>query len=154
MLMIPDCPLCNWETSTKVRPWEVAFVRNPEAPNGVFSRNLIGDVKKDGFYVARFKLPPNEKQPAHTHPDHRTYTVASGTMYSGLGTKFDESKLIELPTGSFYNMPANMPHFSWTKAGEVIMQVTGNGPSGFFYCDPADDPRNKNKTARADHEIG
>ena len=140
-----DCPICTWDDSTKVRPYEIEFIANPEAPNGVQSRNLIGDVKKPGFYVARFKLPAFERQPAHTHPDARTYTVISGTMYSGVGTKFDPEKLIELPPGSFYNMPAEMPHFSWTKSGEVIMQVTGTGPSGFTYCDPADDPRNKRR---------
>lgn len=138
-----ECPLCNWETSTKIRPVDVKFLVNPEAPDGVQSANLIGNVKKTGFYVARFKLPAHAQQPAHTHPDDRTYTVISGTMYSGVGDKFDPEKLIELPPGSFYNMPKDMPHFSWTRQGEVIMQVTGHGPSGFAYCDPSDDPRNK-----------
>lgn len=138
-----DCPFCNWESSTKIRPENIRFCVNPEAPQGVQSANLIGDVKKPGFYVARFKLPEFTQQPAHTHPDDRTYTVISGTMYSGVGDKFDAGKLLELPPGSFYNMPKDVPHFSWTKLGQVIMQVTGNGPSGFTYCDPADDPRNK-----------
>lgn len=138
-----ECPLCNWETSTKVRPADVQFLVNPEAPDGVQSANLLGRVKESGFYVARFKLPAFMQQPAHTHPDDRTYTVISGTMFSGVGTRFDPDALVELPPGSFYNMPKDIPHFSWTRKGEVIMQVTGHGPSGFVYCDPADDPRNK-----------
>jgi hypothetical protein len=138
-----NCSLCNWTESTKIRPDDIEFVPNPEAPNGVQSVNMIGDVKAEGFYVARFKLPGFEKQPPHTHPDDRTYTVISGTMYSAVGTKFDPALLIKLPPGSFYNMPADEPHFSWTQEGEVVMQVTGYGPSGFTYCDPADDPQNK-----------
>jgi hypothetical protein len=34
-----ECPLCNWETSTKIRPGDVKFLVNPEAPNGVQSAN-------------------------------------------------------------------------------------------------------------------
>jgi len=142
---VDDYPLCNWERSTKILPDQVPFITNPEAPDGVASRNLLGNVKEEGFYVARFRLPPARRQPPHMHPDNRTYTVISGTMYSAVGDKFDPEKLIELPPGSFYNMPAMCPHFSWTKAGGVVMQVTGDGPSGFIYCDPADDPKNKAK---------
>ena len=70
------------------------------------------------------------------HPDDAPKTIAVAEK-----DRLDEGKLIELPPGSFYNMPKEMPHFSWTQRGEVIMQVTGEGPSGFKYCDPADDPR-------------
>lgn len=138
-----DCAICSFEESIKVRPDDIKFCLNPEAPNKVESATLVGSTKERGFYVARFRLPPRERQPPHMHPDDRTYTVISGTMYSAVGTTFDPEKLIELPAGSFYTMPANLPHFSWTKAGQVVMQVTGNGPTGFIYCNPEDDPRNR-----------
>ena len=63
--------------------------------------NIVGDLKKDGLYVTRVKLPPNYTLQAHSHPDDRTYTILSGTWYVGWGEKYDETKLIPLPAGSF-----------------------------------------------------
>ncbi len=64
----------------------------------------------------------------HTHPEERTYTVIAGTWHIGLGDEFEPAKLKAFPAGSFYVLPANLPHFHWAKAGDV---------------DPADDPRKR-----------
>ena len=37
-------------------------------------------------------------------------------------------------------LPANMPHSVWTADTEFIVQVTGTGPFGLNYVNPADDP--------------
>jgi hypothetical protein len=34
------------------------------------------------------------------------------------------------PAGTFYSEPPRTPHFAWAKDGEVILQITGMGPSG------------------------
>jgi uncharacterized RmlC-like cupin family protein len=91
---------------------------------------LFGDPKMAGFYVIRVKLPAGYKNAPHWHPDDpRTVTVISGTIYFALGDKFDESKLRPYPVGTFYTEPARVPHYNWTKDGEVILQVAGYGPS-------------------------
>ena len=37
---------------------------------------------------------------------------------------------VAYPAGTFYSEPSKAPHFTWAKDGEVIIQITGVGPSG------------------------
>jgi quercetin dioxygenase-like cupin family protein len=96
---------------------------------------LYGDPTKPGaFYVSRVKFSAGWKDPPHWHPDElRTVVVLSGTLAYGNGDKWDESKLRAYPAGTFYSEPSKAPHFTWAKDGEVIIQVTGIGPSGKTY---------------------
>jgi hypothetical protein len=64
-------------------------------------------------------------------------TIISGTYATGYGDKFDEDKLKVLPAGSFYTEPANLPHFIEIKE-DVVLQVSGKGPSGRQYVDAPD----------------
>jgi hypothetical protein len=92
---------------------------------------VIGDPSKPGPYMFLLKPrpgPSSSTQP-HTHPDTRTYTVLSGTWYIGFGPKFDESKLMALPAGSYYTEPAGVPHFVLIKDEGVMVKITGTGPS-------------------------
>lgn len=118
-------------------PEELQWTRAGRVP-GVEQALILGDSSKPGGYVYRGKLPANLKIAPHAHPDDRTYTVISGTFYIGWGTTFDESRLIALPPGSFYTEPANVPHFKATRSDPVVLQVTGQGPSGmrFFATEP------------------
>jgi quercetin dioxygenase-like cupin family protein len=92
---------------------------------------LYGDPTKPGVFVSRVRFSAGWKDPPHWHPDEvRTVVVLSGTFYFGSGDKWDESKLKAYPAGTFYSEPSKAPHFTWAKDGEVIIQVTGVGPSG------------------------
>jgi quercetin dioxygenase-like cupin family protein len=92
---------------------------------------LYGDPTKPGVFVSRVKFSAGWKDPPHWHPDEvRTVVVLSGTLYFGSGDKWDESKFTPYPAGTFYSEPPRAPHFSWAKDGEVIIQITGIGPSG------------------------
>ena len=93
---------------------------------------LYGDPTKPGaFYVSRVRFLAGWKDPPHWHPDEvRTVVVLSGTLYFGSGDKWDETKFRAYPAGTFYSEPSKAPHFSWAKDGEVIIQITGIGPSG------------------------
>ena len=91
---------------------------------------LYGDPTKPGLFVSRVKFSAGWKDPPHWHPDEvRTVVVLSGTLYFGSGDKWDESKFRAYPAGTFYSEPPSAPHFSWAD-GEVIIQITGIGPSG------------------------
>jgi quercetin dioxygenase-like cupin family protein len=103
---------------------------------------LVGEPTKAGPYVIRVKVPLGVKLMTHAHPEDRVYTVISGVFYIGLGTEFDESKLVAYPPGSVVVLPGNTPHFHWAKSGEYVSQVYGFGPLGLDYLDPKDDPRN------------
>ena len=92
---------------------------------------LYGDPTKPGVFVSRVKFSAGWKDPPHWHPDEvRTVVVLSGTLYFGPGDKWDESKFKAYPAGTFYSEPSKAPHFTWAKDGEVIIQITGIGPSG------------------------
>lgn len=104
---------------------------------------LKGDPAKPGLYTMLLRVGPNTKIEAHAHPDDRVATVISGTWYFGYGAKFDESRLKMLPAGSVYTEPPNANHFATTRGEGVTIQITGTGPSGTAYVDPAHDPNRK-----------
>lgn len=113
------------------------------APGSPSNTALVGSRTKPGLWVERVSFPVNFIHYPHSHPDDRTYTVISGTLYLGFGDKLDETKLKALPPGSFWTEPANSNHFLVTRNEPIIFQVVGNGPSGTKFVDPAHDPRNK-----------
>jgi quercetin dioxygenase-like cupin family protein len=104
---------------------------------------LKGDPARQGLYTMLLRVGPNTKIEAHAHPDDRVATVISGTWYFGYGAKFEESRLKMLPAGSVYTEPPNANHFAMTRAEAVTIQITGAGPSGTVYVDPANDPNRK-----------
>ena len=104
---------------------------------------LKGDPAKPGLYTMLLRVGPNTKIEAHAHPDDRVATVIAGTWYFGYGPKFDEKALKMLPAGSVYTEPPNANHFALTRAEGVVIQITGTGPSGTTYVDPANDPARK-----------
>ena len=92
---------------------------------------LYGDPTKPGVFVTRVKFSAGWKDPPHWHPDEvRTVVVLSGTFYFASGDKWDESRFKAYPVGTFYSEPPKAPHYTWAKDGEVIIQITGVGPSG------------------------
>ena len=108
--------------------------------SGIQTVTLKGDASKPGLYVLLLRIGPNAKIEAHAHPDDRVATVVSGTWYFGYGRTFDESALKALPPGSFYTEPPGVNHFAMTKGENVVIQITGTGPSGTNYVDPRHDP--------------
>ena len=100
---------------------------------------LKGDPSKPGLYTILLRIAPNTMIQPHSHGDDRIATVVSGTWYFGYGDTFDESALKELPSGSFYTEPPGVNHFGLTKE-EVLIQMTGIGPSDTTYVDPRHDP--------------
>ncbi|MFN0316697.1 MAG: cupin domain-containing protein [Burkholderiales bacterium] len=104
---------------------------------------LSGSPKQAGLYTVFLKLGPNSKIQPHAHPDDRVGIVVSGTFYFAHGDTFDETKLKALPAGSFYTEPPGANHFAMTKDESVTIYVTGTGPTGTVYVNPADDPSKK-----------
>jgi hypothetical protein len=91
---------------------------------------LYGDPAKPGMYVYRTRLQSGSKNMPHWHPEERTVTIISGTLYYAVGETWDDSKFVAHPAGTFFSEPPRMPHSAWAKDGEVILQVTGIGPTG------------------------
>jgi hypothetical protein len=121
-------------------PDEMQFSTAGLALPGMAQANLVGDPGKPGPYTIRLRFPDGYKLAPHSHPDAREVTILSGTWLTGYGRTFDPAALKELPAGSFYTEPANLPHFVQTK-GAVLIQVSGMGPSARVFVDGADSPR-------------
>ena len=110
---------------------------------GTQLRVLTGSPKQAGLYTVMIKLPKNTVIKPHSHADDRVGTVVSGSFYFAFGDSFDESQLKKLSVGSFYTEPPGANHFAMTKDEEAVVYVTGTGPTGTAYANPADDPTKK-----------
>lgn len=112
-------------------PSDIAF--SEASPGKPQTAVLYGDPTKPGLYVTRLKFPAGLKVVPHTHPEEiRLLTVLSGTLYFGRGEKWDDEKVTPYPPGTFFSEYPGFPHFVWAKDGEVVVQITGIGPSGFI----------------------
>ncbi|MCX6551934.1 MAG: cupin domain-containing protein [Acidobacteria bacterium] len=116
----------------EVSPGELHFAL---MPNGTYQANVVGDITKPGPYAVRTKLPAGLRLPPHFHPEPRIVLIVSGTLYVGYGDRFDETKMVALPAGSVFTEPSKQSHFTWAKDGEVVLHVTGQGPSATTWLD-------------------
>src|SRR4051794_6919459 len=66
---------------------------------------LYGDAAKPGMYVYRTKLQSGSKNPPHWHPEERTVTIISGTLYYAVGETWDDTKFVAHPAGTFFSEP-------------------------------------------------
>jgi len=107
---------------------------------GVHTRILFGDPSKAGFYSILLFVPSNTKIPAHSHRDDRMATIVSGEWHFGYGTQFNEQSLKTLPAGGVYSEPGRANHFARTANEEVVVQISGYGPTDTKYFNASDDP--------------
>ncbi len=136
MLVLAVLPsLAAGSKTEAITPNEMKWASLQGMP-GVEQVLLLGDPTKSGPYVWRLKIPANTMVPPHTHPDDENITVMSGSFGIGEGEQADKSKGKVLPSGSFYYLPANTPHFAWTGPQEVVVQIHGIGPSGMTMLQP------------------
>jgi len=88
---------------------------------------LEGDPSKPGPFILRLNIPDGTKFPVHYHDDTERLTIISGTFMAGIGTTFDDSKMMALPAGSYCVLPAGLRHYAMAK-GPTVVQLSGNGP--------------------------
>ena len=129
--------LCGWGHCTTLYaedglqtllPSEISWEQRRIGPDVYFAA-IYGDPAQPGPYAFRVRAQAGHRLAAHTHADERTVTVLSGTYWTAVGEVFDEDKLQAFPAGSFYVIPAGVPHFSAVLDGEVEFQEAGVGPS-------------------------
>ena len=149
MIVLAGVGLGAQGTEQRVTPSEVKWpapATGGTGTSGVSGTQTVvlkGDPTKPGLYTLLLRVGPNTRIEAHAHPDDRVATVISGTWYFGYGKQFNEAALKALPPGSFYTEPPNSNHFAMTRGEGVTIQITGTGPSGTAYVDPANDPARK-----------
>jgi quercetin dioxygenase-like cupin family protein len=102
---------------------------NPGGP-GIQTAIVLGDPSKPGVYVQRLRFQKGARIAPHMHPDQRVAVLLSGSMYFAYGDTFDESAMTHMVAGSTWTEPPNTAHFAFAKDEDVVIQVTGIGPSG------------------------
>ena len=110
-----------------VTPATIKWMPGTGELKGLMVAVLDGDPSKSGPFTMRIKTPGSVKLPVHYHDDTERVTVISGMFMAAIGDKYDDSKLMELPPGSFVVIPGGVRHYAATK-GETVVQVSGNGP--------------------------
>lgn len=111
---------------------------------GVQSSTLFGNPDTSAMFVVRLKFPPNYVLGPHTHSDARSFTVLSGTWYSGYGKKADCDETRALPVGNFSTIPPNTVHFDCVGSQGAVIQLTGVGPKGTTeWLNKEDIPKNR-----------
>lgn len=124
--------------------WPSSAVKNipgSSMQSAVESVVVFGDASKPSLYSIMFRVQPNAKIPAHSHPDDRSCFVLSGIWFFGYGDRFSEEALRALPAGSHYTEPANVNHFAATRREGAIAECTSLGPTATTFAERADDPR-------------
>ena len=116
------------EAPAPVRPESLLWFSPPNNP-ALQGAWVHGAEQKAGAYILRVKLAAGGRIPPHTHHDQRISTVLSGTLYVGFGEAFDEAKLVAIPAGGVYVVPANVSHFLLARDGDAMYQESGVGPT-------------------------
>lgn len=107
---------------------------------GVERALLFGDPSREGArFTLRLKVPADHEIQPQWHPVDESITVIAGTLYLGIGDKFDRNTAHELPAGSIAFVPKKVPHFAFTKS-ETITEVHGIGPFRSIFVQPVANP--------------
>lgn len=112
--------------------------------SGIRTRVLSGDPTLPGLYTIALQVPANTRIAAHRHRDARSAVVVSGTWYFGFGSEANDKAEKALRPGSFYDEPAEIPHFARTGGEPVTVYITGYGPTDTRYVVASDAPRGRN----------
>ncbi len=78
-------------------------------------------------FVMRIRELAGGVIPPHKHPVDEHITVLQGTLYFGVGEKFDRSAMKELKAGSYAFIPKGSTMFGYTPEAAIV-QVHGVGP--------------------------
>ena len=89
---------------------------------------IYGDPEAVGEpFVMRIRELPGTIIPPHKHPVDEHITVVQGTIYFGVGEKFDRAAMKEIKTGGYAFIPKGSTMFGYIPHGAIV-QVHGVGP--------------------------
>lgn len=80
---------------------------------GIKVADVRGSITGKGPYDAFVIFPAGKDNPYHMHTQNLPTVVLKGTFYAVI-----DGKRIQYPAGSFYNLPARMPHYSGCEKGD------------------------------------
>jgi quercetin dioxygenase-like cupin family protein len=99
---------------------------------------LQGDPMTAGHsYTLRLSCTDGTKIAPHWHPTTENVTVVKGAAAVGMGSKWDDAALKDVPTGGFFWAAPHMVHFAECK-GDTILQVHGIAPFVINFVSPGE----------------
>ena len=99
---------------------------------------LQGDPMTPGrSYTLRLSCTDGTKIAPHWHPTAENVTVIKGAFLLGMGAKWDDAAMKEIPVGGFASAPAQMRHYGQCK-GNGVVQVNGIAPFVVNFVGPDD----------------
>lgn len=97
---------------------------------------LQGDpTKATRTYTLLLSCTDGAKIAPHWHPTTENVTVIRGAVGVGMGSKWDDAGLKEVPVGGFFSAAAQMRHFAQCK-GDSVLQIHGVGPFVVNFVSP------------------
>lgn len=120
---------------TALRPDAIVW-RDASGMPGLQYAIVSGNPQQAGPYTVRVKFSPGSMSRPHWHPERRFITVLQGTWWAGAGEIFDPAGTVPLPAGSFITHHPFEVHFDGAKDEEVIVQISGIGPSATNFVEP------------------
>ena len=125
-----------------------ALVGTPSVEMGGTLRLAViqGDPTKAGrTYTLRLSCTDGLKIAPHWHPTTENVTVVKGAAAVGMGSKWDDAALKDVPLGGYFSAGPQMRHFAECK-GDTILQVHGIAPFVVNFVSPDEsEPRKKPK---------
>lgn len=119
----------------RMTPEQIHWVEQPGGL-GVKIAVLEGDPAKPGYYATLVNFPPGVMSRPHYHPEERYCIVIKGTWYTATNDTFTPEKAVPLKAGSYMRHPAGGHHYDGAKEEEVIVEISGYGPSKNILIDP------------------
>jgi len=99
---------------------------------------LQGDPMTAGrSYTLRLSCTDGTKIAPHWHPATENVTVIKGSFLLGMGAKWDDSTMKEIPVGGFASASPQMRHYAQCK-GDTVVQVNGIAPFVVNFVGPDD----------------
>lgn len=121
---------------TLIQPGEIKWQEVPDLGPGVQVAVLRGNPDKLGnHFTTRVKWPDGHRVAPHWHPADESFAVLQGNFRIGIGDKWDDAKLTDLPQGGFATLPKGVRHFALAK-GETVLELSGVGPFKTIWVDP------------------
>jgi quercetin dioxygenase-like cupin family protein len=125
-----------------------AMVGTPSVEMGGTARVAIiqGDPMTAGrTYTLRLSCSDGTKIAPHWHPTTENVTVIRGAAAVGMGSKWDDAALKEVPAGGFFWAAPHMTHYAECK-GDTILQIHGVAPFVINFVSPDESqPAKKSK---------
>ncbi|WP_395826229.1 cupin domain-containing protein [Collimonas sp.] len=90
---------------------DLKWVEIPET-GGIKYANVRGDLTGKGPYEAFVIFPAGNDNPYHSHSQDLPTVVLKGVFYAVI-----DGKRVEYPAGSYYKLPAKLPHYSGCATG-------------------------------------